>query len=142
MGAPRTPSSWRAGLAQSPMQEMFWLPCRSIWLAPIITWRRPVAVSVRCWRNGSQPSTLPGPAPMAGVSPISIASPSVSSRPGEKVSRARRAPMAGTVPIGAARISPAPRHASAQATTQYSARLAAAMPVVPVPLMLPPGGRR
>ncbi len=33
-GAPRTPSNWAVGCAQEPMQEMFWLPYRSSWLAP------------------------------------------------------------------------------------------------------------
>jgi len=31
---------------QSPMQEMFWFPYRSIWAAPIITCRRPAATIV------------------------------------------------------------------------------------------------
>ena len=42
-GAPRKPSSCALGLAQSPMQAKFWLPYRSIWLPPIITWRFPTA---------------------------------------------------------------------------------------------------
>jgi len=49
-GAPRTPSSWARGRAQSPMQEMFWLPNRSICAAPIITWRRPAATIVKTAR--------------------------------------------------------------------------------------------
>ena len=40
-GAPRTPSSCRFGLSKSPIAEMFWLPCRSTWVAPIITCRLP-----------------------------------------------------------------------------------------------------
>ncbi len=40
-GAPREPSSWRLGCAKSPIAEMFWLPCRSTWVAPIITCRLP-----------------------------------------------------------------------------------------------------
>ena len=36
-GAPRTPTSWRWGFRQSPIDAMFWFPKRSIWLAPIIT---------------------------------------------------------------------------------------------------------
>ena len=40
-GAPRKPSSCALGCCQSPMRAMFWLPYRSIWVAPIITWRWP-----------------------------------------------------------------------------------------------------
>ena len=40
-GAPRTPRSWRFGRSHGPMAEMFWLPCRSTWVAPIITCRLP-----------------------------------------------------------------------------------------------------
>ena len=39
--------------------------------------------------------------------------------------------MVGTSPIGLARISPSPRHASAQAATHTSARLASATGVLP-----------
>ena len=40
-GAPREPSSCRFGWAKSPIAEMFWLPCLSTWVAPIITCRLP-----------------------------------------------------------------------------------------------------
>ena len=36
-GAPREPSSCLLGRAKSPIAEMFWLPNRSTWVAPIIT---------------------------------------------------------------------------------------------------------
>lgn len=111
------------------------MPNRSTWLAPIITCRLPPVTIARCWRYGSQPSISSDAPPIAGTSPISIASPSVSSRSGEKVSFASRAPIAGTVPIGLARISPSPRQASAHATTQYSARVT---PDVSFAFMRPP----
>ncbi len=56
-GAPRTPSNCALGWAQSPMQEMFWLPNWSSWLAPIIACQRPAATMVNTDRYGSQPST-------------------------------------------------------------------------------------
>ncbi len=56
-GAPREPSSCRLGCAQSPIAEMFWLPCRSTWVAPIITCRLPYATTSKTLRNGIQPST-------------------------------------------------------------------------------------
>ena len=40
-GAPRTPTSWALGRAQSPMALMFWLPERSICEAIMIRLRRP-----------------------------------------------------------------------------------------------------
>jgi hypothetical protein len=49
-GAPRTPSSCAFGRRQSPMQEMFWFPYRSIWDAPIITCLRPAASIVNTCR--------------------------------------------------------------------------------------------
>src|SRR5580692_1706467 len=54
---------------------------------------------------------------------MSAASPSVSTRSGAKVSRARRAPIWGTMPKGLAITSPSPRHAWAHATAQTSARV-------------------
>ena len=113
-GAPRTPSSWAFGRFQSPMQEMFWFPYRSICAAPIITCLRPAASIVNTLAYGSQPSTWPSASSR-------YASPSVSSKSGANVSRASRAPRDGISPIGLARIAPSPRHASAQATTQTSA---------------------
>jgi hypothetical protein len=58
-GAPRTPSNCAVGRRQSPMQEMFWLPNRSIWAAPIITCRRPAASIVNTLAYGSHPSICP-----------------------------------------------------------------------------------
>src|SRR5690348_12172622 len=55
-GAPRTPSSWLLGFAKGPMQLMFWLPKRSIWEAPIITWRRPFQTRSKTDRYGIQAS--------------------------------------------------------------------------------------
>ncbi len=115
-GAPRTPRSCAFGRFQSPTHEMFWLPYRSSWLAPIITCRRPAATRSNTARYGNQPSTM---------SPSSsIASPSLSSRSGANVARASRAPSDGITPIGLARISPSPRQASAHAATHTSALVA------------------
>jgi len=116
-GAPRTPSSCALGRFQSPMQEMFWFPDRSICAAPIITCRLPAASMVNTLAYGSQPS-------MRSPESTRYASPSVSSKPGSNVSRASRAPRVGISPIGLARMAPSPRHASAQATTHTSARVA------------------
>ena len=77
----------------------------------------------RCLRYGSQPSVTVGAAQRRDVADehrLAVGS----SRSGAKVSCASRAPRAGTGPMGPARISPSPRQASAQATTQYSARVA------------------
>ena len=124
-GAPRTPSSWAFGLCQSPMQAMFWLPYRSIWLAPIITWRgRPRRMS-KTVRYGIQPSTTLGGRPPSGrvVGRRSMASPSVSSRSGSKVARASRAPSIGMVPIGLAQdLAVAAQRLGAGRRTQTSAR--------------------
>ena len=54
---------------------------------------------------------------------MSVASPSVITRSGSKVARARRPPIIGMVPMGLARISPSPRKHSATATTHTSARV-------------------
>ena len=56
-GAPRKPSSCALGLCQSPMQAKFWLPYWSIWLPPIITWRRPFQSTVNICGYGFQAST-------------------------------------------------------------------------------------
>src|SRR5438132_1081386 len=47
LGRGGQPGGWALGLDQSPMQEMFWLPNRSICAAPIITCRRPAATMVK-----------------------------------------------------------------------------------------------
>ncbi len=62
-------------------------------------------------------------APMAGVSAMMRASPSVSTMSGEKVSRASRAPIWTIVVIGETMISPASRNNSAHATAHTSARV-------------------
>jgi hypothetical protein len=49
-----------------------------------------------------------------------LAMPSESMRSGAKVALAKRAPIDGMTPMGLAKISPSPRHASAQATAQSS----------------------
>jgi hypothetical protein len=77
-------------MLQGPNADRFWLPNRSIWLAPITTWRRPQASVSNTRPNGIQPSMAAG-APIAGVSAISRASPSVSTMSGAKLSRASRA---------------------------------------------------
>ena len=56
-GAPRKPSSWALGWCQSPMQAKFWLPYRSIWLAPIITWRLPFHSTLNICGYGFHAST-------------------------------------------------------------------------------------
>ena len=76
-GAPRTPSSWALGRAQGPMQAMFWFPYRSIWVAPIITWRRPDQTTSNILPNGSQASTVFGPV----SSPIGIGAARASASP-------------------------------------------------------------
>ena len=75
------------------------------------------------WRYGIQPSTTlcASGVPSGGTSASRNASPSDSRMSGSKVSRASRAPMLGSVPIGLTRISPSPRNASAIATAQTSA---------------------
>ena len=58
------------GRAQSPMHEMFWLPNRSIWLAPIITCRRPLASDVEhaagTAASPRPPGAVPGRGPIGG----------------------------------------------------------------------------
>jgi hypothetical protein len=90
-------------------------------------------------RYGIQPSTAP-------VGVTSDATPSVSSSSGAKVSRASRAPRAGSTPIALARIAPSPRQASAQAVTQISASVGLTpLPVtsdLPATGMFRPGDRK
>ena len=71
---------------------------------------------------------------------MSSASPSVITRSGSKLARARRPPIIGTVPIGFAMISPSPRKHSATATMQYSARVIRSL--VPSLTVPPPSGTR
>src|SRR5262249_5356565 len=125
-GAPRKPRSCALGCAGSPMSAKFWLPYGSIWLAPIITCRRPDQTTSNMARYGFQDSTTLGASssPTGSTLPTRSASPSVTTRSGSKVARARRPPIIGTFPIGLARISRSPRNTSATATTQTSARVA------------------
>ncbi|SKU21328.1 Uncharacterised protein [Mycobacteroides abscessus subsp. abscessus] len=81
-------------------------------------------------RNGIQPS-IGEAAPIAGVSAMSKASPSESTRSGEKVRRASRAPTEDIVDIAEAMISPASLNNSAHATAHTSARVASLMPEPP-----------
>src|SRR6516165_5913027 len=71
----------------------------------------------------------PAAAPRGRSSATKNASPSDTSRSGSNEARANRAASMGIVPIPEAKISPSPRHASAQATTQMSAR-AGVVPVI------------
>src|SRR5438270_6838437 len=93
----------------------------------MITWRRPDQTTSNIARYGFHDSTTLGApsSPTGSVFPTSSASPSVMTRSGSKAARASRPPIMGTLPIGLARISPSPRNASATATTQISARVAA-----------------
>ena len=126
-GAPRTPSSWRFGCAQSPIAEMFWLPSRSIWVAPIITWRLPKGTTDSSTsRNGIQPSTTSWVTPSGGAPCRIRDSPSVIISSGLEVSFASRAPRLGSRPIGLPMISPSSAKQSAMATAQYSARVTVA----------------
>ena len=86
------------------------------------TWRLPQASVSKTRPNGIQPSIAPT-TPIAGVSASSRASPSVSTMSGEKVRRARRAPIDTMVAIGLTMISPASRKSSAHATAHTSARV-------------------
>ncbi len=81
-------------------------------------------------------TSSPGRVAMGGAPTMRAASPSVSTRSGAKVSLASRAPSAGTLPKGLAMISPSPRQASAQATTQDSARVTPGSVPAPVPVTL------
>src|SRR5579863_5590423 len=116
--------SWALGRAQSPMALRFWLPKRSTCDAIIMMWRRPDHTTSKTRRYGIHASSTSSSrdADTDGVLAMSAASPSVSTRSGAKVSRARRAPMPGTMPKGLAITSPSPRHAWAHATAQTSAR--------------------
>ena len=120
------PSAWPSG----PMHAMFWLPKRSTCVAPIITWRRPDHTMSNICRYGHpRLDDLRASAVDADRQRARdqlSASPSVMTRSGSKVSAARRPPIVGIVPIGLARISPSPRHASAHATTHTSARVGVA----------------
>src|SRR2546430_5810065 len=107
----------------------------------MITWRRPDQTTSNMARYGFHDSTTLGApsSPTGSVFPTSSASPSVMTRSGSKAALASRPPIIGTLPIGLARISPSPRNASATATTQISARVAAVIlgtqpdrPAVPV----------
>ncbi len=113
------------GCSQSPTNAKFWLPNRSIWLPPMITCRRPDHTMSNICRYGFHDSiVLTSSVAPTGYGPaMSSASPSVITRSGSKLARARRPPIIGTLPIGLARISPSPRKHSAIATTQYSARV-------------------
>src|SRR5947208_10294582 len=93
----------------------------------MITWRRPDQTTSNIARYGFHDSTTLGApsSPTGSVFATSSASPSVMTRSGSKAARASRPPIMGTLPIGLARISPSPRNASATATTQISARVAA-----------------
>ena len=83
---------------------MFWLPNRSTWVAPIITWRRPLHTTSNMRRYGFQVSTTRASgAGVASSLAMSIASPSVIIRSGSKLARASRPPIIGMVPIGLAR---------------------------------------
>ncbi len=78
-GAPRTPSSCAFGFAHGPMHAMFWLPKRSIWVAPIITWRLPDHTMSKMLPNGSHASTTfsaSAGAPIGSGAPSCEASPS------------------------------------------------------------------
>ena len=106
------------------MAAKFWLPYWSIWLPPMITWRRPFQTQPNIWRYGLKCSTtLPSGHAVASSLAMRRASPSVIARSGSKVARARRPPIIGMVPIGLQRISPSPRKHSAMATTHTSARV-------------------
>src|SRR6266540_7059274 len=91
-----------------------------------MTCRLPDHTTSNILPNGSHASTTFG---ASGGAPAAIgvaswrASPSVYTRSGSNVSAASRAPSIGISPMGLARISPSPRHASAHATTQISARV-------------------
>ena len=55
-GAPRKPSSCaRRARRSRRCAAMFWLPNRSTWVAPIITWRRPDHTTSNIERYGFQP---------------------------------------------------------------------------------------
>ena len=145
-GAPRTPSNWAFGFAHGPMHAMFWLPNRSIWVAPIITWRLPAHTMSNVRPKGAHASTTLGTsagAPTGIGSPSCSASPSVMTRSGSNVSTASRAPIVGIVPIGLARTAPSPRHASAHATAHTSASVAPfAPPFAPALMAATPITRR
>ena len=113
------------GRAQSPMALRFWLPKRSTCDAIIMMWRRPDHTTSNTRRYGIHASSTSSARAedSDGVLAMSAASPSVSTRSGAKVSRARRAPICGTVPKGLAITSPSPRQAWAHATAHTSARV-------------------
>ena len=119
-----------SGAPSGPMQAMFWFPNRSIWVAPIITWRRPDQTTSNICPNGHpalddlavRRRRRAGSARRAG-----------GRRRRCRRGRARRCARrggrrgSGIVPIGLARISPSPRNASAQATTHTSARVTSSL---------------
>jgi hypothetical protein len=110
------------------MHAMFWLPNRSTWVAPIITWRLPfhstehLRVRVPRLDDGAR-RVGPGGSGLAAKPP----NPSVITRSGSKVSRASRPPIIGMMPMGLQSRSPSPRNASATATQQTSARVASSL---------------
>src|SRR4051812_45493027 len=108
----------------SPMAAKLWLPYGSIWLPPMMTWRRPDQTTSNIDRYGFHASTTPSAV-------VNIASPSVITRSGSNDSRASSPPIRGIVPIGLATISPSPRKHSATAMTQTSARVTAVAVVMP-----------
>ena len=77
-GAPRTPSSCAFGFAHGPMHAMFWLPNRSTWVAPIITWRRPDQTMSNMRPNGIHASTDFG---TSAAAPAAIGAASCSASP-------------------------------------------------------------
>src|SRR5258705_4590862 len=105
------------------MAAKFWLPNGSIWLAPMITWRRPDHTMSNIERYGLWYSIVRASfgAKNARSSATRNASPSVIIRSGSNVARARRPPIIGMVPMGLATISPSPRKQSAIAATHTSA---------------------
>src|SRR5919197_9928 len=127
-GAPLTPMSCTLGRCQSPMQEMLELPYRSSWPAPSIACRRPAHTISKTTRKGIHPSITFSSSPAASGRGFATryASPSLTSRSGSNVALARRAAIVGMTPNALARISPSPRHASAQATTHTSSSVKSA----------------
>ena len=109
------------------MQAMFWLPNRSTWVAPIITWRRPFHSTENiCGYGFHASSTAPaGSAPGGSGLAAKPPNPSVITRSGSKDSRASRPPIIGMMPMGLQSRSPSPRNASATAMQHTSARVIA-----------------
>ena len=91
------------------MHEMFWLPCWSIWLAPIIRG----GVQTKDVEHGAKGQPGLG-LTVDGDGGDAIGEDEV----GLGLTWARRAPRRGMAPMGLATMAPSPRNASAQATTQ------------------------